>query len=191
MSTTPLEFNIPPYARPLLWLSDAAGWQQQLSAEAAPLDAATLQVPLTLHWAHPQGSPLQRWHHLPATLRWQGTVQVSGYIERSHLLSLGQLGEMLLLEVMGHLEEGPRLPSLDDLQQGPYQPSIYRDSDDQPPHWYSFLLPLDSALADFAQQGLLHRSSITCYGALAGQQSRLHHALALPLLLDSLSFHSL
>ncbi|MCI0714609.1 MAG: hypothetical protein L0154_30925 [Chloroflexi bacterium] len=182
-----LDLALPAYAKDMIWLKPGDGPAIQIQAQArVEIPAATA---LTLHWTHPDGSPLHRWTSVMdnSRLTWDGIVRLGGFVDRSHILEFHGLA-LMLVELMGSIylpADYPSLPTLADLQAGPYKREDARYP--APEHWYSLLIDLDSPFADFLHHALVNGNAIDCTASLGGDEGGWHELVGLPLLVESLT----
>lgn len=185
-----LDAKTPAYADNMLWLKPQNGSAVQIQ----PQGQADINPnpPITLHWAHPDGSPLHRWTSIPENnrLTWDGIVRLGGFVDRSHILEFHGLG-LMVIELMGSIyapADFPTLPSVKDLQAG-----VYKREDAQypePEHWYSLLIDLDSPFADFLHHALVNGNAVDCTASLGKDDGGWHELVGLPLIVESLTLLS-
>jgi hypothetical protein len=182
-----LDLTLPSYAETMLWLKSSDGQAARIQTPGKVDISAS--APLTLHWGHPDGSPLHRWTATPPnqSLVWDGLVRLGGFVDRSHILEFHGLGVMVV-ELMGSIyspSQFPTLPSLEDLKNGPYQREDAQYP--EPEHWYSLLIDLDSPFADFLHHALVNGNAIDCTASLGDDEGGWHELVGLPLLVESLT----
>lgn len=190
MARFELAFQLPPYAKGMLWLAGANGFQAQVNASPAEIPAFSEESPLMLRWGTPDGSLLAMWTEYQPIVRWDGQLRIGGHVEISHLLVIDDL-EWMIVEVTGKplASAMVRLPSLAALRQAPFQRPIYFSYDDTPDYWYAFLLPLENPLSDFAHHALVNGHAVDCYATFAAQKAGLHKVIGMPFVLESMTLY--
>lgn len=185
-----IELNLPAYAENMVWLKPDNGPAIQIQPQGqADIPSAAA---FTLHWAHPEGSPLHRWTSVTdnSRLTWNGIVRLGGFVDRSHIIEFHGLG-LMVVELMGSIylpADYPSLPTLADLQTSPYRREDARYP--EPEHWYSLLIDLDSPFADFLHHALVNGNAIDCTASLGDDGGGWHELVGLPLLVESLTLLS-
>ncbi len=186
-----LGWTIPTYARDLLWVEGEAG--------AVKLEGAhglfTLDAPsslLTLRWGSAEGPALTRLRWQVDLLEWDGSVRIGGYIDAMHIVELDDLPEPIaILQVGGQpLKFGiAGYPARTARRSVPYPvPSFFDGIDDEIPEsvttWIAFA---DSAALTLAQDALVSKLGVHCFGRLADQAAGWHEHFALPIALEGMT----
>jgi hypothetical protein len=185
--TLPLA-EVPEYAREYLWLKPDKGEAVKVGNDGRFSIPPSLSV--ELRWAHPEGAVLAIWRQDPIppyTLEWDGIIRLGGFVERTHILEVDELG-IMVVELVGGAYSPDKidLPSLEDLQAGPFE----REEETDPSrdnHWYSLLVSTDSPFADFLHHALVNGTAIDCTAVLGDEEGGWHEIVGLPLLVESVT----
>jgi hypothetical protein len=185
MPTAHLQITLPHYAQDMLWLTGKSFQMQIPNVASVDLSKFTDQLPLVLRWGTAEGSPLQRWHTMSSQMTWDGELRIGGFVEATHIL-MHQHMELMVIEVQGNPLDTDfiRLPSMQDLRNAPFERSLFVEADAI--HWYSFLLPLDSPLSDFAHHALVNGQAADFYGRFA---DGFQNVVGMPILLESMTLY--
>lgn len=182
---------IPDYAQSMIWLQTDSEIVQTEGAQGL----FTLHTPaqkLIVRWGGADGPALAVLRWQPDNLAWDGTIKIGGYVDSLHLTQFPDVEIPVgILAVGGQ----PLQPSI-----LPYPPAVARarlpytspdffaavddEVDETPLLW---LLPEDSPLITMAENALLNKLRVWCFGRLAEQQSGWHQHIALPLLLEAIT----
>lgn len=182
-----LKMKLPNYAKDMLWMTSGEDFQAQVP-ENLQVRLENLTTGLTLRWGTPNGSPLRHWTTVSKDIVWNGHVRVGGHVECLHVLSFDE-ADLLIVEIRGSLlpMNNPRLPSLADLKQAPFERNVFTDFEEG---WYAFITETDSPFADFLHHSLVNGQSLDCYGVLADEASGFHQIVGMPMLLESVTLYA-
>ncbi len=186
-----LGWTIPAYARDLLWLES--------EAETVPVEGTaglfTLTAPasvLTLRWGSAEGPALKQLRWQVDTLEWDGSVALGGFIDSMHITEIeGMPAPIVVLSVGGQpLKPGIKpYPDRAVRRSVPYPiPDFYDAIDDRIDEsvttWVAFE---DSAALTLAQDALVSKLRVGCFGHLADQAADWHDHFALPIALEGMT----
>ena len=175
----------------MLWLTT--------EADAVRVEGAhglfTLTAPadtLTLRWGGADGAALAQFRWQVDTLEWDGAVRVGGFIDSMHITTIPQLpAPIVVLHVGGQpLKPGVKpFPALADRARTPYPIPSWGDGiddavDEGVTTWMAF--DEDPALT-LAQDALVSKLRVYCFGRLAGQRDGWHEHFALPIALEGMT----
>lgn len=185
------QWSIPAYARGLLWLETAS---ETVRAEGER-GLFTLTTPadlLTLRWGGAEGPALVqlRWH--ADSLDWDGAVRIGGFVDALHLTELDGLPDTLsILQVGGQpLKSGyAPYPALSERKRVPFAVPAFHDgvagdADEGITTWVAFT---DSPVMVLAQDALVSKLPVYCFGSLAGEDAGWHENFALPVVLEAMT----
>lgn len=189
------EWRIPPYARPMIWVSMGAQAAQVMDDRGRFLldmpGGSFEDLPLELRWGRPDGQVLVEWLPddwiEPGIVGWSGEIAIGGFVERLHALTVRGL-DLIVAEVEG----GPlpatyrMLPDLEDMRA-----EIFRrdsePSDSGEPGIYPLIVRADTLLAEYLHHALVSELAVDCWGELGPEAGRWHEVVGLPILLDAVS----
>ncbi|MCC6805039.1 MAG: hypothetical protein IT319_19315 [Anaerolineae bacterium] len=186
-----LGWAIPAYARDLLWLTSESG--------AAKLEGArglfTLDAPapvLTLRWGGADGPALAQLRWQADSLDWDGVVRVGGYIDALHITELDDLpAPVTILHVGGQpLKPGvSAFPGRAARRAVPYPVPSFFDgiADDVDETVTTWMALEDSPTLTLAQDALVSKLPVYCFGRLAEQDAGWHDLFALPIALEGMT----
>lgn len=184
-------WTIPTYARDLLWVEGAGETVQAQGARGA----FTLDVPspvVTVRWGGEDGPALTQLRWQVDALDWDGTVRVGGFVDALHVTEQVDLPEPLtVLHVGGQplKPDAQPYPTRAQRKQTPYAvPGFFdglaEDVDEGVTTWMALS---DSPVLVLAQDALVNKLRVYCYGALAEDAAGWHEAFALPIILEAMS----
>lgn len=187
-----LGWTIPAYARRQLWLESPA-------VGAVALEGAqglfTLPAPapvLTLRWGGAHGPALTQLRWRADSLEWDGSVRLGGYIDAMHTTELPELPEAITILHLGGQPLKPEARAYPTrAQRGavPYPvPSFFDgladDVDESVTTWIAFV---DSPALALAQDALVSKLGVYCFGQLAAGDAGWHEHFALPIALEGMT----
>ncbi len=186
-----LGWAIPAYARDLLWLESEAGAVKVEGAQGL----FTLDAPadvLTLRWGSVDGPALTRLRWRVDSLEWDGSVRVGGYIDAMHITEMDDLpAPMVILHVGGQplKPETSAFPARAARRGVPYPvPSFFDGIADQIDETVTTWMALDDSPAlTLAQDALVSKLPVYCFGRLAEQDADWHAHFALPIVLEGMT----
>ncbi len=183
---------IPTYARELLWVETDSGCVRTegktgLFTLPAPADVVTIR------WGGEGGAVLARLSWRADSLGWDGAVRVGGFIDSMHITEIDALKDsaLVVLHVGGQPLKPTAAPYPDARQRrrSPYaRPDYYEGIDDSLDETHTtWILLDDSPLVMLAQDALVSKLRVWCFGRLAANESGWGAFLALPLLLEGIT----
>ncbi|MBI1259537.1 MAG: hypothetical protein GC204_18880 [Chloroflexi bacterium] len=185
-----LGWTIPLYARNLLWLESEAGVVKVEGAQGLFTLEAPAEV-LTLRWGSAEGPALTQLRWQADSLEWDGSVRIGGYIDSMHITELDDLpapitilqlgGQPLKPAVNAYLPRAAR-------RSIPYPVTSFFDGlaevDETVTTWMAFE---DSAALILAQDALVSKLPVYCFGHMAEQEAGWHDLFALPIALEAMT----
>ncbi|MBC7815179.1 MAG: hypothetical protein H7175_28735 [Burkholderiales bacterium] len=189
--TEPDSWRIPPYARRALWLESDAGTVKTEGEQGTftlPAPAETLNV----RWGGAEGPALARLRWQSDSLAWDGAVAVGGFVDAIHITEIDGMDFPMALVFIGGqpLKAGTTpYPAPAARTQVPYPPTNSYDAtaDDVNETVTTWLVGEESPLVRLAENALMNRLRVFCFGHLADAEGGWHKHFALPLLLESLT----
>ncbi len=186
-----LGWNVPAYARDLLWLeSDSRAVAVEGAAGLFTLDAPA-EV-LTVRWGGAQGSALQQVRWQVDSLEWDGAVAIGGYVDSMHITEIDGLPAPIVVLSIGGQPLKPGItpyPNRAARRAIPYPvPDFYAaiadNIEESVTTWIAFD---DSPALTLAQDALVSKLRVCCFGHLADQKAGWHEHLALPIALEGMT----
>ncbi|MFN8452189.1 MAG: hypothetical protein U0521_27235 [Anaerolineae bacterium] len=186
-----LGWTIPAYARDLLWLTSETGAAKVEGAQGLFMLDAPAEV-LTLRWGAADGPALARLRWQVDSLGWDGVVRVGGYVDAMHITELDDLpAPVTILHVGGQpLKQGvTAFPGRAARRAVPFPVPSFFDgiADDVDETVTTWVALEDSAALTLAQDALVSKLGVYCFGRLAAQAAGWHDQFALPLALESMT----
>ncbi len=184
------DWLIPTYARRLLWLETDADTVQ---VEGARGDfKLTFPAPiLTLRWGGADGPALTQLRWQADSLEWDGSARIGGYVDAIHVTEQTDLPDALTILQLGGqpLKPGPAYPTAAQRRQVPYAVPSFFDGIDQnvAESVTTWLALTDSPALMLAQDALVSKIPVWCYGSLAEDDAAWRELVALPLSLDAMT----
>lgn len=178
---------IPAYARPMLWIDSLAG-TVPVEGEKGLFTLPTASEMVTLRWGQ-NGPALARLPWRPDSLEWDGSIRIGGVIDALHMAPAPEGdGGLVVLYLAGYpLRPGAlAYPARRDAPISP--PDYFAGIDDTIDESFTTWVATDEtpALA-LAQDALVSKLDVWCFGRLAGEKSRWHERLALPIWLSEMT----
>ncbi len=187
-------WQIPNYARNMLWLTTESGSAKTEGAQGL----FTLAVPatlLTLRWGGEEGGALTQFKWQPDTLAWDGSVRIGGYLEALHLTELPGIEEPMMIATVDGQPLRPQLAAYPNASQRPHgipRPDFFAGIDDDCDLTLTtWLIPADSLYAGSLQDALSNRIRVYLFGRLPEDRAGWQKHLALPLLLEAMTMFPL
>lgn len=186
LSTT---WNIPEYARDMLWLETDAGFARAEGLYGLFTLPAPAEI-LTLRWGGETGPALAQLRWQVDSLRWDGAVRVGGFVDSMHLTDLPRMPEPVVVLTVGGQPLKPSsaaFPTADQRRRVPYPPpdffaGIADEVDEGITTWVSFE---GSAPLALAQDALVSKMHVFCFGHLA--ETAWQDYFALPIILEGMT----
>ena len=184
-------WRIPAYARSLLWL-DAESGVVKTEGEYGLFQLRDSAHLLTLRWGGADGPALTQFRWQPDSLNWDGSVRLGGFVDAMHLTEALDLTEALAILYLGGQPLKPSAspyPTYADRRRVPYPiPAFQDDVADQVEETVTTWMALaDSPLMALAQDALVSKLRIFCFGRLAEAEAGWHEHFALPLVREALT----
>ncbi len=185
------DWEIPPYARDVLWLSGGDGIAQAKGVHGLFTLNAPAQV-LTLRWGGADGPGLTQLRWKTGNLGWDGTARLGGYVDALHITELPGTDVPITVIHFGGQPLKPDVAPYPDARQryhAPYPvPDFHDGIDDNVNEGVTtWLAPDDSALVTVALDALMNKLRVYVWGKLADEAGGWHKHFALPLLLESIT----
>lgn len=186
-----LDWAIPTYAQDMLWLETDAGIVQTEGVQGLFTLPAPAEM-ITLRWGGAEGPALARLPWRADTLEWDGSVRLGGYIDALHIAPAGEVeGALVILHLGGQPLKPGRVPFTAGAARRalPYQPPDFFESIDQdvPESFTSWIALDDSPVLTLAQDALVSKLRVWCFGRLTADKARWHEHFALPIWLSEMT----
>lgn len=186
-----LGWTIPAYAQKLLWLESGAGAVKVEGAQGLFTLEAPAEV-LTLRWGSADGPALTQLRWRADSLEWDGSVRIGGYIDAMHITELDDLPAPITILHLGGQPLKPdasAFPTRAVRRNVPYAvPSFFEGRNDGVDEsittWMAFE---DSPALILAQDALVSKLGVYCFGHLAEQNAGWHEYFALPIALEAMT----
>jgi hypothetical protein len=186
-------WRIPEYALDWLWLET----ESETLQTAGAVGLFELTVPtraLTLRWGGERGPALAHFRWQPDRLDWDGSVQIGGFVDALHLTTLDH-GEsdlaVAVLSIGGQpLKPGYQpYPNMHARAEVPYPVPTFDDAlaDHIAEDVTTWLAPDDSPLMTLAQDAMMNKLRVHCFGHLAPAAGGWHWHFGLPIVLEALT----
>lgn len=184
-------WQIPVYARGLLWLESDSGAVKAEGAQGLFTLEAPAQV-LTLRWGGAEGPALTSLPWQVDSLDWDGSVAIGGYIDALHITEFEDFPAPLTILSVGGQPLKPGVapyPARSVRKSVPYSvPSFFDGLADEVSETVTTWMALeDSAALTLAQDALVSKLGVYLFGHLAEQEAGWHEYFALPLALESMT----
>ena len=184
-------WRIPPYAQTMLWLTGETVEPVQAEGEHG-LFALDAPAPLlTLRWGGAEGSPLALLRWQADSLEWDGGVQSGGLVDTLHITAIPGAEYPIAVFSLGGRPLAPGVmpyPPAAARHRVPYVfPNFDEGLSEAEEAVTTWLAPDDSPLVALAQDALVSRLGVYCFGHLADEESGWHEYFALPILLEALT----
>jgi hypothetical protein len=186
-----LGWAIPAYARDMLWLEGDSGVIKDEGAQGLFTLESPAQV-LTLRWGSPEGPALTQLRWRVDSLDWDGTVRIGGYVDAIHSAALDDLPAPISILHVGGQPLQPDVsafPARAARRGVPYPVPSFFDgiADDIPESVTTWMAFEDSAALTLAQDALVSKLGVYCFGRLAAQNAGWHEHFALPIALEGMT----
>lgn len=184
------DWRIPAYARGLLWLETESDTVQVEGTRGSFRLSAPAPI-LTLRWGGADGPALTQLRWQVDSLEWDGSVRIGGYVDALHVTEQLDLPEPVTLLMVGGqpLKPGPAFPTAAQRKQVPYPvPSFFDGIDQAVSEGVTTWMALtDSPALVLAQDALVSKLPVYCFGSLAEDDAGWHELVALPISLDAMT----
>lgn len=177
---------IPAYGQGMLWVDSDSGAAQAEGAHGLfqlPSPAPTVVV----RWGGADGPALAQLRWRADSLDWDGAVRVGGFIDAMHLT--GEPYPIAVLHVGGQPLRDDTLPYPGAHQRARVVAPSFADglAGEVEESMTTWLAPDDSPLLTLAQDALVSKLRVYCFGHLADEAGGWHTHFALPVLLDAMT----
>ena len=184
-------WRVPVYARGLLWIETETDLVRVESERGAFALSAPASI-LTLRWGGGKGPALAQLRWQPDSLEWDGSACIGGYVDALHITEQLDLPDpVTILHVGGQpLKPGTApFPSAAQRSQAPFAVPSFFDGIAQgvPESVTTWVALTDSPALVLAQDALVSKMSVYCFGHLADDDAGWHEAFALPLALEAMT----
>lgn len=184
-------WTIPVYAREMLWV-EGTGETVPAQGKRGTFSLETPSPIVTVRWGGADGPALTQLRWQVDSLDWDGSVRIGGFVDALHVTEQLDLPEPLtVLHVGGQPLKPDALPypAHPQRKQTPYAvPSFFDGLADAVDEGVTTWMALaDSAVLVLAQDALVNKLRVYCYGSLAGDEAGWHEAFALPTILEAMS----
>jgi hypothetical protein len=184
-------WRIPAYARGLLWLDSETG----AALASGEYGAFTLPAPapvLTLRWGGADGAALAQLRWQPDTLDWDGTVRVGGFVDALHTTEALDLPDAVTVLHIGGQPLKPEtrpFPGIAERRRAPYPPPSFSDgvADEVDESVTTWVALVESPVLALAQDALVSKLRVYCFGSLPDDDAGWHEHFALPIALDGMT----
>lgn len=184
-------WTIPAYARDMLWLEGAG----EVVQARGPRGDFALEAPspvITVRWGGAAGPALTQLRWQVDTLEWDGSVRIGGFVDALHITEqLGLPDALTVLHIGGQplKPDAHPYPAYPTRKQVPYAPPSFFDAlaDDVDESVTTWMALSDSPVLVLAQDALVNKLRVACYGSLAEDAAGWHDAFALPIILEAMS----
>ncbi len=185
------DWPVPSYARGMLWLESDTTAPVRTEGEHGLF---TLEAPsplLTVRWGGAAGSTLAQLRWQADNLGWEGELKIGGLVDTLHITSVaGMEYPIAVLSVGGRPLAPGAAAYLPTAARGrvPYTyPNFDEGLSEAEDSVTTWLAPDDSPLVALAQDALVSRLPVYCFGRLADEAYGWHSYFALPILLEALT----
>lgn len=188
---TSSQWSIPKYAHGLLWLETDAE-TVKTEGEHGLFTLTTPAQMLIIRWGGADGPALAQLRWQADSLAWEGTVQIGGYIDAMHTTEALNLPEAVtVLRVGGQpLKAGTApFPARGQRRRVPYPADTFFDAlvDDVQESVTTWMALTESSVLYMAQDALVSKLPVHCYGSLADHEAGWHDLFALPIALEAMT----
>lgn len=186
-------WRIPAYAQGMLWLETPLECVQ-MDGEHGAFALSHPSEMVTLRWGGAEGSALARLMWRADSLEWDGRVGIGGYVDTLHMTAIddeeGEIG-LVVLTVGGMPLQPGVMPFPDAAQRRgvPYPFPGFRERlcEEIEETITTWIALEDSPALALAQDALVSKLRVYVFGRLADEDSTWDRALALPLMLESMT----
>lgn len=186
-----LDWAIPVYAQDMLWVDGGAGAVRTEGVSGLftlPAPAETL----ILRWGSADGPALNCLRWRPDSLEWDGSIRVGGFIDAMHIAASGEVdGAVIVLQVGGQPLKPEAVPYAGGKLRKtvPYPAPGFFDGvmDDVDETFTTWIAAEDSPALMMAQDALVSKLRVWCFGRLTADKARWHERLALPIWLSEMT----
>jgi hypothetical protein len=184
-------WRIPAYAQEMLWL-ETPSETVKAEGERGIFTLSTPASVLVVRWGGEDGPPLAQLRWQADSLDWDGAVRIGGYVDAMHITDALDLPDAVTILHLGgqplKANSAP-FPTYSQRKRVPYPvPSFHEGIADEVAEgvttWVAFA---DSAVLVLAQDALVSKLPVYCYGSLADEDAGWHDRFALPIALDGMS----
>jgi hypothetical protein len=185
------QWRIPNYAQGMLWV-ETPGDTVQAEGEFGRFTLSAPAEIITLRWGGAEGPALTQLRWTVDTLDWQGTVQIGGFVDAMHITEALDLPEPVTVLTVGGQPLHPRshpYPGINQRRRVPYPVPAFGDSvaEEITEGVSTWIVFAESPVAVMAQDALVSKLRVHCFGSLADQDAGWHDYFALPIALEALT----
>lgn len=189
-----LNWAIPEYARDMLWVEGEGGAARAEGVKGL-FTLPTVTSEVTIRWGSADGPALARLPWRADSLEWDGAVRIGGFIDAMHIAASGDADSALVvLQVGGQPLKPDAAPFTAGSRRGavPYPvPGFFDGVDDSVEETYTtWIATDDSPVLTLAQDALVSKMRVWCFGRLTAEKARWHERFALPIWLSEMTMFS-
>lgn len=182
------DWRIPAYAQAMLWLESESGVVQAQGINGLFQLAAPSQT-VVVRWGGAEGPALAQLRWRADSLDWDGSARIGGFVDALHLTD--QPHPIAVLSVGGQplKADTPPYPPARERARVPYAAPAFADglAEEVEEGLTTWLAPDDSPLLTLAQDALVSKLRVYCFGRLAAEDGGWHEHFALPILLEAMT----
>ncbi len=179
---------IPAYAQGLLWLETESG-AVRTEGEHGLFQLNAPSPVVIVRWGGASGPALAQLRWRADSLAWDGSVRVGGFVDALHLTD--QPHPLAVLSVGGQPLKYDTVPypGAGERPRVPYTAPAFGDglAQEVEEALTTWLAPDDSPLLGLAQDALVSKLRVYCFGRLADEDGGWHAHFALPILLEGMT----
>lgn len=184
-------WRIPAYARDMLWVETAAEIVRA-EGERGTFSLSARADVLTVRWGGEDGPALAQLRWQVDSMDWDGRVRIGGFVDAMHVTEALNLPEPVTILHLGgqplNHDYAP-FPSFGQRKRVPYSVPSFDDgiAGDVPEGVTTWVAFTDSPALVLAQDALVSKLRVYCFGTLPDDDSGWHAQFALPIALDAMT----
>lgn len=188
---TSSRWSIPTYAQGLLWIETDAE-TVKTEGEHGLFTLTTPAPMLVVRWGGADGPALAQRRRQADSLDWDGSIQIGGYIDAMHTTEALDLPDAVtVLHVGGQLLKAGTapFPARGQRRRVPYPTASFFDAlaDEVAESVTTWMAFSESPVLFMAQDALVSKLPVHCFGSLADQAAGWHDLFALPIALEAMT----